>query len=526
MIRVYADDLLVYAPELPKYALIDLRATVSATTSGTATIVMPPNHPALEWFTAYKTVVTIYRNNVLLFRGRALYEATDVYNCKTITCEGERGFLNDTVIRPYLYQDSPEAIFSALITEHNAQVIDQAKRFTVGTVTAQDSNDYVRLESGTAERTADVLAKLVERVGGYIVFTTNETGERVINWYADPGYRSGQVIEFGSNLIDYSSTGAGSDMATVIIPYGAADEETGERITIKSVNDGLDYIQDDEAVALRGFIAQAVYWDDVTEPPNLLRKAKEALATKKNIITSLSLSTVDLSAMDKSIDTFRVLDLVRVRSVPHGLDTDFLLTDRSYDLLRPENDTVVLGKQVTTLTGSDVAGDREIVRQVENNRTDYSREIEAARTQLTSKMEQTEQKILQEVAETYTTGDEVDAMISTKMTQTSEGWAFEFDSLKKTVKANDEYARDQFAEQKQYIRFVNGEIHLGKEGNQFQQRVRRDRNSFLDGGTEVAYFSNKKLHVTDGEFTKTLQIGSFQWVPRENHNLSFVKVGD
>lgn len=533
MIRVYADDQLVYAPQLPDYAVGALRVTDSATASGTATITMLPGHPAMDSFTAYKTVVTIYRHDVLIFRGRALYAADDFFNRRTITCEGERGFLRDSIVRPYLYQDSPAAIFADLIAIHNAQV-DASKAFTVGAVTATDPNNYVRLESSSAEMTYDVLAKLVERVGGYIVFTTNAAGQRVINWYEEPGYRSEQVIEFGANLLDFSRSGANTDLATVIIPYGAANEETGERLTIESVNNGLDYIQDDEAVALRGRIVRAVYWDDVTEPANLLTKAQQYLHSSKNIVTALQLTAVDLSIMDKNIDTFQVLDLVRVRSVPHGLDADFLLTDRTYDLLQPDNDTVSLGKTVLTLTGADAAGDRanrnntdrktQLLRDETNRKTDQA--IAETTQTLTSLIEQTESSIKLEVSETYATNDEVDKKIATRMEQTAEGWDFTFEELEKKVDENDKYARDQFAEQKKYIRFVDGEIHLGQEKNPFQQKIRKDRNSFMDSGAEVAYFSNKKLYVTDGEFTHSLTVGKFAWLPRDNDNLSFVKVGE
>lgn len=532
MIRVYADDQLVYAPDLDDYALQTLQVTVSATTSGTATITMPPGHPAINSFTNYKTIVTVYREGVLLFRGRALYTTDDFYNFRTITCEGERGFLQDSVVRPYLYQDSPASIFADLIAIHNAQA-DASKTFIVGEVTVTDANDYIRLEGMTAEQTAVVLDKLIERVGGYIVFTTNDTDQRVINWYADPGYRSSQVIEFGENLLDFTKTGVSTELATVIIPYGAEDGETGKRVSIESVNDGLDFIQDDEAVAIRGAIVRAVYWDDVTEPSNLLRKAQQHLNHSKNLVTSLQLSAVDLSVLDKSIDTFQVFDRVRVRSKPHELDEDFLLTDRSYNLLQPEQDTVTLGKEVETLTGADAAGDRGVQNQLHKTeasiRADYTRNIaqaiQEAKLTLTSLIQQTEAAIKLEVTETYATNDEVDSKISTSMTQLADSFTFLFDSLEAKVDGNDAEARAQFAETQKYIRFENGNILLGQAGNVLELKIQKDRISFYDDGAEVAFFSNKQLVVLDGHFLNSLRIGDFAFLPRDNGNLSLVKVG-
>lgn len=532
MTKVYADDTLVYDSRLDDYRLLGLTVDVGVNIGGTATIIMPPGHPAYDAFTHYKTVVTIERDGVLLFRGRPLYPQDDFYRRRTIVCEGERCFLRDGVMRPYLYQDAPAAIFEHVIGLYNAQV-EPFKQFIVGTITVTDPNNYIRLESGEAEQIADTIDKLVKRCGGYIVFTTNAEGQRCINWYESLGYASSQVIEFGSNLLDFARSGANTDLATVIIPYGAQDETTGERVTIASVNDGMDFIQDYDAVALRGVIARPVYWDDVTDPNNLLVKAQQYLAKSKLMVMSLELTAVDLSDMDKNIDSFLVGDTVTVRSKPHGVvDELFQLTERKYDLLTPAKDRIILGKDVATLTGADAMGDRDnanaLQRVVRNIKADYqlntAKAIEASELSLTSLIEQSETRIKTEVSETYTTGDQVTEMISTSMEQTVEGWTYNFNTLQATVDANDAEARTQFDTIHKYIRFVDGEIHLGEEGNEITLTIANDRISFLDGGAEVAYINDKQLVITDAHFLHSLRLGDFAWVPRENGNLSLVKV--
>ncbi len=533
MIRAYADDELFYDSRTDDNRLLGLKVTAGIDKAGTAEIILPPGHPFYDSFTGYRTEVAIYRRDLLLFRGRVLYAADDFYNCRTVTCEGERAFLRDTVMRPYLYQDTPAVIFADVIAQHNAQV-EAFKAFQVGTVTVTDANDYVRLESEAAEQLSATIDKLVERCGGYIVFTTNADGQRCVNWLEDLDYRSSQAIEFGENLLDFSRSGASTDLATRIIPYGAKDESTGERITIADVNDGLDYIQDDEAVALRGVITKPVTWDDVTEPANLLTKAQQYLATSKMVITSLSLSAVDLSALDQNIDTFRVGDLVQVVSKPHSVDDTFLLRERSYDLLNPANDRVSLGKDLTTLTGADVAGQKDAMSQLQ--RTEHSikaaytlniaQAVEETKETLSSLIEQTSENIRLEVSETYATNDEVESKVATSMTQLSDSFNFLFETLQVVVDENDAEARARFDTIEKYIRFEDGNIILGESGSELVLRIENDRISFLDSGAEVAYFSNKQLVVLDGHFLNSLRIGSFAWLPRENGNLSLVKVGD
>lgn len=385
MVKVYADDTLVYAPHVDGYGLIDLQVTQGVNKAGTAEIKMPPTHPAYSAFTPYKTLITIYRHDVLLFRGRVLYMADDLYGCRTITCEGERGFFHDVVIPPYLYETDPVSILLYVLVEYNVRVANEAKKFRFGDATVTDLNNYIRLESEEAQTAAEVLDKLVERCGGFMTFSTTDDGEaREINWYAEMERQSGQIIEFGENLLDFTSTGANTELATAIYPYGAKDEETGVRVDITSVNGGEHFIQDADAVERYGFISTAVYWDDVTLPENLLKKAQAYLETSKLLVTTLELSAVDLSVLDKDIDTFAVGDWVRVYSAPHGLDASFMLRERTYNLLHPEQDKVVLGKDLATLTGMDVAGDRSSAAQVQRATQNITRDYTAAVNKITS----------------------------------------------------------------------------------------------------------------------------------------------
>lgn len=388
MVRVYADGKRIYDPNLDGYELLGLKATPSVDKAGMAEIVMPAGHPAYNSFIEYRTPVEIYRANELLFRGRALYPSGNFYRNKTIVCEGERCFLRDSIIEPYLYQADPAVIFSDVIARHNAQV-DSFKQFQVGAITVKDPNGYVRLESEEAGPAADVIDKLVERVGGYIRFTTDSLGRRVVNWLGSLDKVSSQKIMFGENLLDYSTTGANTDLATVIFPYGAKDETTGKRVTIEAVNGGRRYIQDDAAVAFRGRIAKAVYWDDVTRADNLLRKAKQYLATSKLIVNTLELSAFDLSLMGLDIDALSVGINVPVLSAPHGVDDLFLLRERTYDLLDPSADKVLLGAARATLTSAGVKGDRNALDQIRRSeqslKTDYRISITDALARVTNK---------------------------------------------------------------------------------------------------------------------------------------------
>jgi hypothetical protein len=211
-----------------------------------------------------------------------------------------------------------------------------------------------------------------------------------------------------------------------------------------------------------------------------------------------------------------------VQYQPHGVEDTFLLRERRYDLLNPANDTVVLGKDILSLTGASASADKDALSQLHrtehNLRADYTlgiaQALAAAERTMTTLIEQTSEAIRTEVSDTYATNALLQSSISTAMTQLADSFNFEFTSLRLKVDGNDAEAREQFETLHKYIRFENGDILLGESGNELTLRIENDRIGFWDGGAEVAYFSNKKLVVLDGHFLNSLRIGPIAIIPR------------
>lgn len=529
MISVTIGDFRMYDSKTNDRPVLSVKATAGVNKAGTAEITITPGHPYYDSVTNYRSKVTITRRGEDVFYGRVLYQADDFYGRRTFTCEGALCFLRDAVMRPYSYSGvSSATVFREAIEAYNSQV-EEGKRLQIGSWLVSKSVD---MESETAEQVADTIDKLVELCGGYIEVKNLPDGLTIF-WREDLGYRSNQVIEFGKNLLDFTRTQSNTDLATRVIPYGAKNE-AGEYLTIESVNDGLDFIEDAAAVAHYGVITKPVYFEDITDPQLLLQKAQAYLDTSRRMVDTLELSAVDLSLLDVDIDTLRVGDMVRVVSKPHGLDYYFQLRERTYDLLDPAQDTVVLGQTLTTLVRAGVDVQRAASTQlhkVENvAKADYTlnmaKAIEETTQTLSALIQQTSEEIMLAVSETYATNDDVKSQISTTFTQLSESFNFEFETLRTTIDENDAAVRQEFETQHKYIRFIDGNILLGEDGNELTLRIEKDRISFLDGGAEVAYFSNKQLFVLDGHFLNSLRVGKFAFLPRENGNLSLVKVGN
>lgn len=358
MIQIYADGVLTYDSRVEEWDLLGLTITTGLNKGGTAEITMPASHLAYMSYAPYRTIVEIKRDGDLRFRGRVLYNTYNFDNTLTVTCEGEMCFLQDYYYKPYKHTKNdkitPRDMLYAVITYYNTDV-DDYKRFTFGKVDVQAAFEEFELESEEAETALDIINKLIELCGGYIVFNGGEDGTRTINWLAAVGNDCGQTIDAGENLFDLSRTYANTEMCTIVRPYGAKGTN-GKRLDITSANNGSDTLRDEEAISLRGKITRAPVWDEVTDVYVLKSLAQQYLDDHKQLINSMTVSALDLSYIDKSLDSFKLGDMIRVVSKAHGVDGRFQLAELTEDLLNPDRSLITLGKETKTLTGLGAAG--------------------------------------------------------------------------------------------------------------------------------------------------------------------------
>lgn len=359
MYKIYADDALIYDSTLEDYKIGKGQITREPDKSGSFVFSLYPDHPYYNSLVRLKTVITVYKDESIVFRGRVLNDVTDYWNNKVLTCEGELGFLQDSIVRPFSFSGSPAALFRQFINNHNAQV-DAFKRFKIGTISVVDSNDYIARENSAY---ASTLTNLTERLlqsttGGHLYITHGDDGTDptpTIHYLADFPKTSSQTIEFGLNLRNYTKTVSAEAIATAIIPLGAtvddgnADTED-PRLTIASVNNGVDYVYSPEAVALYGWIFKVVTWDDVTDPRILKKKAEQVLDLLASQNVTLELTAQDMHLLDRSIESYNVCEYIPVSSPPHGFQATLLCNKQTLDLLKPDTDTVVLGHTYATFT--------------------------------------------------------------------------------------------------------------------------------------------------------------------------------
>lgn len=115
--------------------------------------------------------------------------------------------------------------------------------------------------------------------------------------------------------------------------------------------------------------------------------------------------------------------------------------------------------------------------------------------------------------------------VSTQFKQTASDFKMQFTSVQSSIDAVNADLQKKYGERVKYIRFVDGDIVLGEDGNSLTLTIENDRLTFKQDNKDVAYFAYNKFYIVDAEFVASLRVGAFAYVPGANGNLSFKKVG-
>lgn len=534
MYQVYCDGQLLHDPRLQEYQLLSPSLSLELNKTGSFTFTQYPNHPMAGLVQKLKSIIEVKKDGAVLFRGRPLSGKEGFYRQQDYTCEGELAFLLDSRVRPFEMAGGVTELFSCLIQQHNEQV-EEAKQFKVGNVTVTDPNDYINRSNVTYETTWDTLnTRLLNTLGGYL-WVRHEADGVYLDYLADFPYMSTQRITFGENLLDYARTRDGSEIATALIPLGArltdADgKQTEERLTISDVNDGKDYVYDQAAVEQYGWIFTTQNWDDVTQAGNLKQKGLDALQEKIKTVDTIEMTAADLSQMDKSFDDFRIGQYVFVDSPPHGMDGGkFLVTKMTLNLSDPSQNKLTFGRvksSFTEETNRDHQTVGDLISRTEAIESDYvtNDTVTSITEDVWTRIDQTAESIMSEVGSTYVTSEGFEEELSTRFTQTEEGWEMTFNQFRQWVETENGETQTAFEELRKYIRFLDGNIILGDQDNDLQCIITNSKISFEQNGAEVAYISNNKLYITSAEVLDRFTVGNpssgyFDWIPRANGNL-------
>lgn len=384
MYRVYVKNVNgeypIYEPLDDMLRIFEPVLTQEMGSAGSFTFRVYKGHPYYKQLKVLTSEVIVYDDGACVFCGRMWRPEQDFDNMVAVTCEGELTYLLDSQQRPFTYTGGIDGYIGQLLDVHNSQV-NASRQIKKGNIVVSGDGGYKEWTVQGFSDTLTLLRQLPESFGGYLR-VRHEAGVRYLDYLWDYGGINSQVIRFGENLLDLTHYVDATQIITCLIPQGADMEykdESGETqsraVDITSVNGGVDYIENAEAVEQYGRIWGYQKWDDVTEPGILLAKSREYLKEASTLPASMEVSAVDLAAIDSTVQQFQLGFWTDVSSDPHGINQKFLLTRREVNLLDPGQGSITLGRQTETLTGTTVKNQTAVSERIEKVAEDTAQEI-------------------------------------------------------------------------------------------------------------------------------------------------------
>lgn len=339
-----------------------------------------PNNEGYNLIKDLKTLVEVnnIKTNKNEFRGRVLIQTPKMNSSglltKSITCESELGYLMDSVQEHGEYHDITVRGFLELIIDNHNKQVSEDKHFTVGVVEVIDNNDSLYRYLGYDKTLDTIKDKLIDRLGGELR-VRHENGIRYLDYLQSIGEKKDTEIVLARNLITIEQERDPSEIITRLVILGPKLEDSEERLTVASINNGLNYIDDKEAISEFGIIADTVTFDDVNIVENLLSKGKDYLKENNKIKKKHKINALDLSLIGLDVASFEVGNTYRVINPLMNIDEDLRVIEKTLDINSPQSSSLSIGDKFEDIKDyqlDNIATAKEVKTIKENVQTTVS----------------------------------------------------------------------------------------------------------------------------------------------------------
>ncbi|KAF3306038.1 peptidoglycan DD-metalloendopeptidase family protein [Carnobacterium sp. PL17GRE32] len=332
-----------------------------------------PDNPAFGKVQPYRTLITVFNTKTkkMEFEGRALdySDSMDVDGIilNDFKAEGELAYLTDSVQAHVEFRGTVQQALETQVNRHNSMVEDY-KKFEVGIVEVEDPNNYLYFYLKQDETTLDSIERtLVDNLGGELR-VRKEGNVRYLDYLNFDGDFGTTEIRLRSNLKSMSRDIDPTDVIPRLVPLGTriesddpdATDASQQRITIESVNNGLDYIDNPELIKQFGEKAVPKIWDDVTTPETLLSTAKRFMENQKTTLVQYVVEAYDLSLINQNIDAFECGWYYHLVNPVMGVDETLRIIKKTIDINVPENDKFAIGNLFESYTDIQLDLNRQV----------------------------------------------------------------------------------------------------------------------------------------------------------------------
>lgn len=477
-----------------------------------------------------QTLVDVYNTNKKRyeFQGRVLYSSGSMNEegmlLKEVVCESYLGFLCDSTQKYVAPKNwTVEGFLEYVLGIHNSQV-EEYKHFRVGIVTVTDPNDnlYVGIQREDSWKT--IKNKLIAKLGGEINFRVVD-GVIYLDYLVKRGSTLSTPIELSKNMKSITREDNPLEYISRLIPLGAklTDAEgnpTEERLDITSVNNGIEYIESEEALQMFGIRYATVTFDDVTVASNLLRKGQEYLAENNRVQIKYSISALDLSLLGLDIDDFDVCNYHPIKNKLLGIDDVARIIKKTVDVVDESQSSFDVGDNFKTLSDLQLERDEIIASTVEtlqNSQNDLriylaneSSELKGIVMEQNTTMTNDFEQILFNALQSYTETGSFESYkdtVSSQLALLAEQMTVQFSEATKHIEEVNGVLQEQLNTITKYFTFdING-LTIGEVDNPNKLVLDNDEISILVNGVVVQKFDVQgQALIPELNVTKSLNL--------------------
>lgn len=311
------------------------------------TFTILPNNKGYNLIKPLRTLIKVYNTitQKYEFIGRVLKPSKSMSSSglisKTYICESQLAYLLDTTQEYEMIQNiSVKGYLKKLLDIHNSKT-DTYKRFELGVVTVNDNNDSIYRYISYDTTKKNIEDDLIEKLGGELQIR-HENNILYLDYLTEIGKECTTEIRLGKNIKDLTEDTDPTSYKTRIIPLGSKIGDSEERLTIRSVNNNKNYIEDSEAIKEFGTIEGIIIFDDVTDGSNLYKKGKEYLASQK-ILISNKITALDLSLLGLDIHNFEVANTYPLVHDILDINYKVRIVEKTIDINKPHTSSITLG---------------------------------------------------------------------------------------------------------------------------------------------------------------------------------------
>ena len=369
----------IHEPGTSQVKLADAKISREVNKADSLTATMYAENPGFYALKPFATKVTVVNTMTgkTQFEGRVINISPEMDSdgtvTKVVTCEGLLGYLNDSLQNfvEEKHYDTLTGFVNTLLNLHNSKV-ENYKKIYAGNITLQtfETSSGVTKQIDRASTWENLQKKLLESFDGEMQVRRGGDGKLYLDYAKTLGETRATRIQLGYNMQDASREVDFNSAITRLYVYGAklketvedengqeVEQETEERLTIASVNNGKEYLDDAVGIEEYGIIEGYVEFDDVTQVQNLLTKGQQYLGQLTALPVSHSMTALDLSYLGLDYDDFALHDSYPCYNPLIDLDETLEIVGQTIDLNEPLNSSIDLGDSAFRLSADIDNGD-------------------------------------------------------------------------------------------------------------------------------------------------------------------------